>query len=70
MKRFIFDTGKLLLVFVACSAFFYFGLRFIHSEYESYHRYDPPEGNAVKVASMEQENSLVDRMTLFFRLGE
>jgi len=40
----------------------------MHAEYEQYHRYDPPDGPAVKVFS--DENSFIDRVYLFLRLGE
>ncbi|PAV29557.1 hypothetical protein CIL05_11885 [Virgibacillus profundi] len=68
MKRIIWDTIKVFIIFIACTFLFYFGLRAMHSEYEQYHRYDPPEGPAVKVFNTEQ--SFFDRLNLFFRLGE
>jgi hypothetical protein len=40
----------------------------MHTEYEEFHRYDQPDGPAVKV--FQQESSLLDRLNLFFRLGE
>lgn len=41
----------------------------MHEEYENFHRYDEPEGNAVKVFELEEDN-WVDRLSIFFRLGE
>ena len=63
------DTFKIFIIFTACTLLFYFGLRAIHAEYQEYHRYDPPEGKAVKVFSSEEQD-LIDRLSIFFRLGE
>ena len=68
MKRMVWDTSKVFVIFIACTFLFYFGLRVMHSEYEQYHRYDTPEGPAVKVFGAEE--SLIERLNLFFRLGE
>ncbi|MGM8366690.1 YqzK family protein [Virgibacillus sp. W0181] len=68
MKRIVWDSIKVFVIFIACTFIFYFGLRLMHSEYEQYHRYDHPEGPAVKVFS--EEESIIDRLNLFFRLGE
>jgi len=40
----------------------------MHAEYENYHKYDQPEGPSVKVFNSNEE--IMDRMNLFFRLGE
>ncbi|UFT97690.1 YqzK family protein [Radiobacillus kanasensis] len=63
------DSFKIFVIFTICTMLFYFGLRAIHAEYENYHKYDPPEGKAVKVFE-QQDQSWVDRLSLFFRLGE
>lgn len=68
MNRMIWDTLKVFIIFIACTFLFYLGLRAMHSEYEEYRRYDPPEGPSVKV--FQAEESLLDRLNLFFRLGE
>lgn len=68
MKRIVWDSVKVFVIFIACTFIFYFGLRVMHTEYEQYHRYDQPEGPAVKV--FKEEDSLFDRLNLFFRLGE
>lgn len=68
MRRIVWDTTKVFVIFIACTFLFYYGLRVMHAEYEQYHRYDTPEGAAVKV--FNEEKSLVDRLNLFFRLGE
>ncbi|MBM7569760.1 YqzK family protein [Aquibacillus albus] len=63
------DTLKIFIIFTACTLLFYFGLRAMHAEYEEYHRYDPPEGKAVKVFNGEEQD-WIDRLSIFFRLGE
>lgn len=40
----------------------------MHAEYEEMHRYDPPEGPAVKV--FQAEYDLFDRLRILLRLGE
>ncbi|WP_407268776.1 YqzK family protein [Radiobacillus sp. PE A8.2] len=64
------ETLKIFVIFVACTLLFYFGLRAMHAEYENYHRYDPPEGRAIKVFNNNEGQDIIDRMSIFFRLGE
>jgi hypothetical protein len=68
MKQMIFDTAKAFFIFIVCTWLFYFGLRMMHAEYEQHHRYDTPEGPAVKVFNTDDD--FIERMNLFFRLGE
>ncbi|WP_026906612.1 YqzK family protein [Paucisalibacillus globulus] len=68
MKRMVWDTVKVFVIFVTCTCLFYFGLQVMHSEYEQFHRYDSPNGPAVKVFNSEQ--SFIERLNIFFRLGE
>ncbi len=68
MRTTIWDMVKVLIIFIVCTFIFYFGLRVLHAEYEQYHRYDTPEGPAIKV--FNTEDSLLERLNLFFRLGE
>lgn len=60
---------KIFVIFVVCTVFFYFGLRLMHEEYNDFHRYEEPDGQAVKVFEMENMD-LIDRLSIFFRLGE
>ena len=69
LVNYIKDTIKLLLLFIVCTSLFYFGLQAMHDEYQDYHRYDPPEGKAIKVIQQD-EQPLIDRLSIFFRLGE
>jgi hypothetical protein len=44
----------------------------INEEYESYHRYDAPEGAAIKVSSTaeQKDGSMLERLLLFYLNGE
>ncbi|WP_100407066.1 YqzK family protein [Bacillus solitudinis] len=69
----VLQTIKVFLLFTGCTILFYYGILWISAEYESYHRYDEPIGKAVKVINMEhdhQEETWVQRLMLFYRIGE
>jgi len=68
VKQFLLQSLKIFIIFILCTSLFYFGLRFMHAEYEEMHRYDPPEGPAVKV--FQAEYDLFDRLRILLRLGE
>ncbi|MFD2925877.1 YqzK family protein [Halobacillus naozhouensis] len=69
IKRSLQDLIKVLIVFTVCTCVFYAAIRMIHQEYERQHRYDPPDGSAVKVVS-PLDSEWTDRLSIFFRLGE
>ncbi|TSB46572.1 YqzK family protein [Alkalicoccobacillus porphyridii] len=70
----LFQTVKVMLLFIGCTLFFYYGILWVSEEYESYYRYDTPEGNAIKVNAdlVEQESdvSVLTRLVWFYKLGE
>ncbi|GAE25451.1 hypothetical protein JCM9140_1448 [Halalkalibacter wakoensis JCM 9140] len=70
----VIQTIKVFLLFMGCTLLFYYGILWVSQEYESYHRYDEPQGKAVKVFHMEQEQgtsvSWIERLFLFYREGE
>lgn len=68
MKQLIQETLKVFIIFIACTFLFYFALHFMQTEYDQIHRYDAPEGPSVKV--YETNDRLIDRIGLFFWLGE
>ncbi|TXL67909.1 DUF4227 family protein [Cerasibacillus terrae] len=68
MKRMVWRSVKLFIVFIACTVLFYLGLRIMHIEYEQFQRYDPPEGPAIKVFNNEGEYK--NRFHPFLRFGE
>lgn len=68
MKRIFWDFIKIAVIFICCTSLFYLGLQIMYAEYEQMHRYDQPEGPALKV--FNTEDGLIDRLQLFFRLGE
>lgn len=68
MRRYIFNIFKLCILFLCCTFLFYLALRAIHYEYDYYHRYDEPEGTAVKV--FLEEHDIIDHLYDFLRIGE
>jgi hypothetical protein len=71
--RTIWDTVKVFVLFVGCTLLFYFGFIWIDREYENYHKYDEPDGRAVKVyqdSEVEGAPSWLERLLLFYKTGE
>ncbi|MGG1675066.1 YqzK family protein [Neobacillus sp. NRS-1170] len=66
------QTLKVFIIFTGCTILFYYGIMWVSEEYQSYHRYDEPEGAALKVSNaVDEENpSLLDRLMLFYLNGE
>ena len=65
-------TLKVFIIFTGCTILFYYGIMLVNEEYQNYHRYDEPEGAALKVSNAvhEEDSSLVDRLMLFYLNGE
>ncbi|WP_010650774.1 DUF4227 family protein [Oceanobacillus massiliensis] len=68
MSRMMWDTFKVFIIFTICTFIFYFGLQVLHNEYKQIHRYDPPEGPAVKV--FQSQSKILERFQLIFQQGE
>jgi len=68
MSEFVWDALKVFIIFTLCTFLFYFGLKVMHREYEEIHRYDSPEGPAVKV--FQSQGRIVERFQLFFHEGD
>ncbi|UNL84088.1 YqzK family protein [Priestia koreensis] len=69
----VYNTGKVFLFFMGFTFLFYYGIVWVHQEYQDYHKYDEPQGSAVKVANMgheEKSTSWIDRLLLFYQNGE
>jgi len=66
------QTLKVFIIFTGCTILFYYGIMWVSEEYQNYHRYDGPEGAALKVSNQvnEENPSLVDRLKLFYLNGE
>jgi arginine exporter protein ArgO len=65
-------TLKVFIIFTGCTILFYYGIMLVNEEYQNYHRYDEPEGAALKVSNAVNEgnSSLLDRLMLFYLNGE
>ena len=70
--KIVFQTLKVFIIFTGCTVLFYYGIMWVNEEYQNYHRYDAPEGSALKVSTnTKQENpSWMDRLILFYLNGE
>lgn len=68
----VMHTLKVFILFTGCTVLFYYGIMWVNEEYESYHRYDTPEGAAIKVSGTfnKNETSMLDRLKLFYLNGE
>ena len=66
------QTVKVFILFTGCTILFYYGIMWVSEEYQNYHRYDEPEGAALKVSNAvnETSSSLLDRLMLFYLNGE
>ncbi len=66
------QTLKIFVLFTGCTILFYYGIMLLNEEYQDYHRYDEPEGAAIKVSSAvsEKDSTWYDRLLLFYLNGE
>lgn len=66
------QTLKVFIIFTACTILFYYGIMWVSEEYQNYHRYDQPEGTALKVSNgvNQKDNSIIDRLVFFYLNGE
>ncbi|MBB5326299.1 Fe2+ transport system protein B [Anoxybacillus tepidamans] len=67
----IWQMVKVFVLFTGCTILFYYSLIWFHREYENYHRYDEPQGSAVKASTTETiSTDWLERFILFYRDGE
>ncbi|PYZ98508.1 hypothetical protein CR205_07950 [Alteribacter lacisalsi] len=68
------DTLFVFVLFMGCTLFFYYGILWVSDAYSDYHRYDEPEGQAVRVIQPVQGETVLSTMTerlrLFYLNGE
>ena len=71
--RNVLDALLVFFLFMGCTLVFYYGILWVSDEYKEYHRYEEPQGRAVKVVQQGNpefmEESLY-RLRLFIRHGE
>ncbi|WP_342432196.1 YqzK family protein [Neobacillus sp. FSL H8-0543] len=70
--KIVLQTLKVFIIFTGCTVLFYYGIMWVNEEYQGYHRYDAPEGTALKVSNTENDENPVwlDRLILFYLNGE
>ncbi|OEH93598.1 YqzK family protein [Bacillus solimangrovi] len=63
---------KVFILFTGCTILFYLGMLWINEEYEDYHRYDQPQGNAMRVSGnfIDDAYPVVKRLIFFYEHGE
>lgn len=65
MRQVVWNTLKVIILFMISLVLFFYSLRLMYNEYEQYYRYDPPEGPAIKVYQ-QSERSLIRHIYSFF----
>ncbi|MDQ0858535.1 YqzK family protein [Bacillus sp. V2I10] len=70
--RTLFDMIKVFILFTGFTILFYYAIIWINLEYEEIHRYDQPEGAALKVTKMvtDEEEHWLNRLFFFYLNGE
>ncbi|SFA97697.1 MULTISPECIES: YqzK family protein [unclassified Bacillus (in: firmicutes)] len=71
--KLVIQTLKVFILFTGCTILFYYGIMYLNEEYQNYHRYDEPEGAAIKVSNAvknEESSSWYERLILFYLNGE
>jgi hypothetical protein len=68
----ILHAFKVFILFTGCTILFYYGIMWVNEEYQNNHRYDEPEGAAIKVSggTSSEHQSMFDRLILFYLNGE
>jgi hypothetical protein len=70
--KMVLQTLKVFVLFTGCTILFYYAIMWLTEEYQNQHRYDEPDGEAVRVVStsVKEENHWYDRLILFYLNGE
>lgn len=69
LLKLCYEIAKMAIIFILCTILFYYVLKALDHEYQNLDRYDSPQGKSMKVSNM-QDNEVIDRIGIFFRLGE
>ncbi|MBO1514693.1 YqzK family protein [Metabacillus bambusae] len=66
------DMLKVFILFTGFTILFYYAIIWVNLEYQELHRYDQPEGAALKVTNMvnNEEESWFNRLMFFIDNGE
>jgi Protein of unknown function (DUF4227) len=66
------DMIKVFILFTGFTILFYYAIIWVNLEYQEMHRYDQPEGAALKVTNMvnNEEESWFNRLIFFIDNGE
>ncbi|MDQ0225023.1 YqzK family protein [Metabacillus niabensis] len=66
------DMLKVFILFTGFTILFYYAIIWVNLEYQEMHRYDQPEGAALKVTNMvnNEEENWLNRLMFFYDNGE
>ncbi|MBM7604506.1 DUF4227 family protein [Metabacillus litoralis] len=66
------DMMKVFILFTGFTILFYYAIIWVNLEYQEIHRYDQPEGAALKVTNMvnNEDDSWLNRFIFFIDNGE
>ncbi|MBM4762189.1 YqzK family protein [Bacillus sp. B15-48] len=72
MITLILHAFKVFILFTGCTILFYYGIMWVNEEYQNHHRYDEPEGAAIKVSggNSADDQGMLNRLILFYLNGE
>jgi hypothetical protein len=70
--KLVFKSLKVFILFTGCTILFYYGMMWVNEEYQNYHRYEEPQGSAIKVSASADSRSMpfLERLVLFYLNGE
>jgi hypothetical protein len=70
--KLVFKSLKVFILFTGCTILFYYGMMWVNEEYQNYHRYEEPQGSAIKVSASTDSRSMpfLERLVLFYLNGE
>ncbi|MFC0271509.1 YqzK family protein [Metabacillus herbersteinensis] len=66
------DIVKVFVLFTGFTVLFYYAIIWVNLEYQDFHRFDQPQGAALKVTNMvnDEGESWINRLMFFYLNGE
>ncbi|RLQ90637.1 YqzK family protein [Falsibacillus albus] len=70
--KLLWQSFRVFILFTGCTILFYCGIMWVNQEYQDQHRYDEPEGSAVKVFNSATGETVdwFNRLIFFYVDGE
>lgn len=72
ISKLLWQTFKVFILFTGCTIFFYYAIMWVSEEYQNNHRYEEPDGKAIKVTAdvSSDDYNWFNRLLLFYLDGE